>query len=200
MLSQVETYEDKGTYMQWDAGPIHELLVCPVCSGVSLRRYSWHDMMDPDEIVVEIVYPLPDQVPAGLPPKIQSEFEAALLVRQASPNAYGVLLGRLLELVCDERGAIKGSLTIRLKDLCERGEIPAKLVEVATALENLRHVGAHAWIGELTAAEVPILDNLCKALLEYVYGAPHLVEEAGRSLLQVRKSPPRGQKPATENA
>ena len=116
-----------------------------------------------------------------LPATLQQEFEAALRVRSASPNAYGVLLGRLLELVCDDRGAEKGKLSARLKDLSEQGEIPNKLVEMA-ALQELRNVGAHASVGELTTTEVPILDSLCRALLEYVYSAPHLLKQAADRL------------------
>ena len=33
----------------------------------------------------------------------------------------------------------------------------------------------HAQLGELTEKEVPVLDALCRAILEYVYGAPDLV-------------------------
>jgi len=115
------------------------------------------------------VYPRHAEVPVGLPATLQQEFEAALRVRSASPNAYGVLLGRLLELVCDDRGPVRA-----------RG-VPNKLVEMA-ALQELRNVGAHASVGELTTTEVPILDSLCRALLEYVYSAPHLLKQAADRL------------------
>lgn len=190
-LSQVKQHEDPRTGYPWEEGPIHELMVCPACEGVSLRRYYWHDQFDPDEITVEVVYPRSTEIPYGLPPAIKQEFEAALRVRSASPNAYGVLLGRLLELVCDDRGAQRGNLSTRLKALSDRGEIPEKLVDMAEKLQELRHVGAHAWIGELTGEEVPILDSLCRAILEYVYSAPHLVEQAEERLRHVRKKPRR---------
>ena len=78
-------------------------------------------------------------------------------------------------------------MTERLKTLSERGEIPDKLVEMAVKLQEMRHVGAHAWVGELTAEEIPILDSLSKAILEYVYSAPHLVEQADTRLTKLRK-------------
>lgn len=186
-VSQVRNHEDPRTGYPWEAGPVHELLVCPACDGLVLRRYFWHDHYDPEDIDVEVVYPRQAEVPIGLPATIQQEFEAALRVRSASPNAYGVLLGRLLELVCDDRGAEKGKLSARLKDLSERGEIPNKLVEMAEKLQELRNVGAHAWVGELTAGDVPILESLCRAILEYVYSAPHLLKQAADRLQKVRK-------------
>lgn len=186
-VSQVKSHEDLRTEYPWEEGPVHELLVCPACDGIVMRRYYWHDHYDPEDVQMEVMYPRSAEVPSGLPTVIQQEFEAALRVRSASPNAYGVLLGRLLELVCDDRGAEKGNLSARLKQLSERGEIPERLVEMAEKLHELRHVGAHAWVGELTSAEVPILDSLCRAILEYVYSAPHLVEQAAARLQQVRK-------------
>jgi len=201
-LSQVRNHEDPRTGYPWEAGPVHELLVCPACDGVVLRRYFWHDHYDPDDVDLETVYPRQAEIPVGLPATIQQEFQAALQVRSTSPNAYGVLLGRLLELVCDDRGAAKGNLTARLKDLAGRGEIPDKLVEMAGKLQELRNVGAHAWVGELTSAEVPILDSLSRAILEYVYSAPHLVKQAGDRLQKVRKAqrPGKTKKPPKEGA
>lgn len=186
-FSQVKSYEETGTGYPWEAGPIHELLTCPACEGVTLRRYYWHDHFEPDDITMEIVYPTATSaVPTGLPVTIQQEFEAALRVRSVSPNAYGVLLRRLLELVCNDRGAEKGDLSARLKELSARNEVPERLVQVAKKLQELRHVGAHAWVGELSPAEVPILDSLCRAILEYVYSAPHLVKQAEERLNQLR--------------
>jgi hypothetical protein len=186
-LSQVRSSEDPKTGISWEAGPVHELLTCPACEGITLRRYHWHDWFDPDNIDVEIVYPTTaSAAPIGLPPTIQQEFDAALRVRSVSPNAYRVLLGRLLELVCNDRGAEKGNLGARLKELSSRDEIPEQLVRVAEKLLELRHVGAHAWVGELGPAEVPILDSLCRAILEYVYSAPHLVKQAEERLNQLR--------------
>jgi len=187
-LSQVKEYDDERTGVTWRAGPIHDLLICPACNGVTLRQYFWHDHYDPDEIDTKVVYPIDvSTTPIGLPSAIKQEYEAALKVRIVSPNAYGVLLGRLLELVCNDRGAEKGSLSARLKELSLRGEIPERLVDVAEKLQELRHVGAHAWQGELSPAEVPILDSLCRGILEYVYSAPLLVKKAEESLTHLRE-------------
>lgn len=187
-LSQVRQHEDPSTGYPWEAGPVHELLVCPACDGVILRRYFWHDHFDPGDVNLVVVYPRQQDLPVGLPASIKQEFQAAMQVRSTSPNAYGVLLGRLLELVCDDRGAVKGKLAARLRELSTRGEIPDKLVEMAEKLQELRHIGAHAWIGALTDAEVPILDSLSRAILEYVYSAPHLVNEADQRLEALRKA------------
>jgi hypothetical protein len=59
--------------------------------------------------------------------------------------------------------------------LAQKGEIPNRLVEMAQKLRILRNIGAHASLGELTYAETPILEALCRAILEYVYTAPNLI-------------------------
>jgi hypothetical protein len=112
--------------------------------------------------------------------------------KNISPNAYGVLLGRVLELVCEDRQAKGDSLHKKLQDLSTRGEIPTKLVDVARSLKDLRNVGAHASLGNLTADEVPILEDLTRAILEYVYGAPALAEAAVKRLNTLRRRSKKG--------
>ena len=75
-----------------------------------------------------------------------------------------------------------------LSDLVKKGEIPHKLQDVAGNLRKLRNVGAHAVVGELTAQEIPIVDDLANALLQYVYGAPYLVVKAEERLKKLKAS------------
>ena len=39
----------------------------------------------------------------------------------------------------------------------------------------------------MTIDEIPILDDLCKAILEYIYNAPYLAEKAERSLNRLKE-------------
>lgn len=175
----------------WEDGYIYQLLLCPACSGVIFRRFYWHDWFDEhDRIDVEVLHPSVDKVPEGLPPTIAKAYEAAQRVRSVDANAYGVLVGRVLELICVDRQAQGHFLGNKLADLATKGEIPAKLVDVANGLKDLRNVGAHAALGELTPAEVPILDQLTRAILEYVYSAPSLARKAEERLRQLRAAKP----------
>jgi len=99
-------------------------------------------------------------------------------VKPIDSNAFGVLIGRVIDLVCTDRNATGSTLNNKLEDLAKRGEIPQKLVGVASGLRKLRNVGAHAELGELTPEEVPIMEDLCRALLDYVYSAPFLAQKA----------------------
>lgn len=172
---------DEGGEIVCAEGPCYELLKCPACKEVELRTYYFHTS-DNGEREYAVLYPTTSKGPLGLPAKIQKEYDAARRVRSASANAYSVLMGRVLELVCEDRKAGGKDLYNKLTDLSGRGEIPSKLVAVADKLRIFRNVGAHAVLGELTEKEVPILDNLSRAILEYVYSAPYLAEQAKKAL------------------
>lgn len=187
--SQVRDYEDPRSGFRWEAGPVHELLLCPACRKITLRSYYWHDAaIDPSEIEYKVLYPVIEESPQGLPEIIQNAYDAANKVKAIDANAYAVLIGRLLELICEDRKASGKYLRDRLADLSGKGEIPEKLVGVANSLRTLRNIGAHATLGELTPGEIPILDNLCRAILEYVYSAPYMVEQAEKRVAALKKT------------
>ena len=181
--SQMRVVDERSGY---EAGRVYELIKCPACAEVTLCRYYWADHMDPSEVQSITLYPTQTNMPTGLPEQIARAHEAALRVRNVDANAYGVLIGRLLEMICEDRQAKGDTLAAKLSNLSAKGEIPEKLVGVAGNLRGFRNVGAHAGLGELTKAEVPILDSLCKAILEYIYGAPYLVQQATDRLEQLK--------------
>lgn len=188
--SGVKSYDDHPrSDVSWDEGTVYELMLCPACQRVSLRSYYWHDQaMDPPDIEYKTLFPTRSELPVGLPDPIARAYDAAQKVRNVDANAYGVLLGRLLELVCQDRKAKGKFLADKLKDLALRGEIPGKLVGVANGLRNLRNVGAHPTLGELTPAELPIMDKLSRAILEFVYSAPFLAKEAETCFDQLKNA------------
>lgn len=203
--SQAETTHDRHSGMSWDEGWVYQLLHCPACQQVMLRRYYWHEgMYDPEEgVEFETLFPADNRKPLGLPEHISRALEAAHKVKNIDANSFAVLLGRVLEMVCEDRDAEGDTLHKQLADLAKKNEIPEKLVGVADGLRHLRNVGAHASIGELTENEIPILDDLARAVIEYVYTAPHLAEEAKRrleGLKKVSKLRKAGRKPKKKRA
>jgi hypothetical protein len=184
--SEVVTHEDEG--FTWDSGPVWELLKCPSCNNVSLRTYTWHDHGDGDDPfgVTEMLYPSSGGGPKGLPERLRKAFDAMEGVRHIDANAFGVLARRLLELVCMDRKAKGDSLHKQLADLAGRGELPATLVSIAQNLKNFGNVGAHSSLGELSRAEVNVIEDLCRAVLDYVYTAPHLVQRAELAMKRLK--------------
>jgi hypothetical protein len=169
-----------------DSGEVYDVLKCPACSKVNIASYFWAEYMDPEDAQVEIIYPQQDTTPRGLPDSILKAYRAAESVRHIDVNAYAILLRRLLELVCHDRSAEGATLALMLKDLANKNEVPEKLVNVANGLKNFGNVGAHVGIGELTEKEIPMLRALCFAILEYLYSAPFLANQAEEQLTIIK--------------
>ena len=180
---QVTTHSHEGAPFDWDEGPFWELSKCPACGGVVLRRGYWHEhLSDETGPDYEVLYPAQRQEIEGLPKEIASAYAAALKVKPIDSNAFGVLLGRVLDLVSIEQKAEGDSLYNRLKDIARKGIIPERLADMAHGLRKLRNIGAHADLGELTPLEIPILESLIKAILEYVYSAQTMVSRVQEKL------------------
>lgn len=174
--SRIRTHEHEGSPITWDEGPFWEILECPACRGILFRQGHWHEYLtDETGPEYEMLYPGETKLIRGLPPEIAKSFEAAQKVKPIDTNAFAVLLGRVLDMVCIDKKAEGDSLFERLKDIADKGIMPQQLADMAHQLRQLRNIGAHADLGELTNAEVPILESLSKAILEYVYSAPALV-------------------------
>lgn len=172
------------TIINYKAGYIYDLLICPSCSRVMLQRCYYNENWDNPEMGssgctdVVVLYPPKNEIPEGLPDKIYKAYNTALKIRNIDANSYGVSIGRVIELACIDKKATGRYLGNKVDDLAQKGEIPSKLADIAKKLTFFRNVGAHPEIGELTIAEIPILDDLCKAILEYLYTAPYLAKQA----------------------
>jgi len=179
-----------GPMTEW--GIHYSVLKCPACQKTNIVSYTWHDGMESDdEISYDFLYPQNASYPIGLPEKILTAFKAAEKVKSIDVNAYAILMRRLLELVCLDRSATSGTLASMLKELADKKEIPDKLVKVASGLKDFGNIGAHAGSGELTEKEIPIVNALCSAILEYVYSAPHLatIAETKLNAIKTKKKP-----------
>ena len=168
----------------------YEVLQCPACSDISLQAYIWCDayMETHDDTIFEILYPNKEvnDIPLGLPDNINKALTAAQKVKSIDANAFGVLMRRVLEMVCIDREAKGRNLADQLQDLAEKNEIPNKLVMVTKSLKNLGNIGAHPALGDLTREEIPILNALSNAILEYVYTAPFLADQAAERVEKLK--------------
>jgi hypothetical protein len=169
-----------------EAGDIFEVLACRKCQKPTIRSGFWYEGMDDEEWQARILYPPRQKVLTGLPPSVQREYDAARQVAGISPDAYAVLLGRVFDAVCEESGAEGKDLHSRLEYLASEQLIPKRLVDLAQNLRGFRNVGAHANLGTLTSEEIPFLGALSNAVLEYMYEAPKLLEEAQSRLDKIR--------------
>ena len=174
---------------QYQLLQIYELLECPICRKPTLRSYLWLEPDgSPEDLVYQRHYPPEAKVPAVLPEVIKRAYLAAERIKQLDPNAYGVLTGRFLELVMIDQGSKKKNLEHALKDIMKQGKIPASICDITARLKDLRNVGGHAWLGSLTDAEVPILSELCEALVFHLYVIPSLISKADAAITAIRET------------
>lgn len=184
----IENQPENYHYIEY--GTIYDILKCPACKKNNILSYEWASYMEDQEDfepTYSLVYPSADNIPAGLPENIEKAYIAAEQIKNIDPNSYAVLSRRLLEMVCLNRNATGKSLYDKLKDLSAKGEIPEKLVGVTMGLKNFGNIGAHAGLGELSAKEIPIVNALTLAVLEYIYSAPLLATEAENKLIAIKK-------------
>ena len=174
--SQVSSHEQEydgpiwRTPFQWDAGPIYEVLECPVCHGIALRSYIWHSEFLDEVPEYSQLYPRVSRTPHGLPPEIDQNLKMAMAVKNMDANLFAVQLGRVLELILHDLKAQGDTLHKKLSHLKTEGRIPSQLVDAAAGLRKLRNIGAHAKPGvSLTSAEAPVVESLCLAIIDYVY-------------------------------
>jgi hypothetical protein len=182
--NRVESHDERGIY--WEAGYVYELDACQSCEAPILRR-GFHHSEAPEEFEWEFLYPTPPVTTEGLPDRVETAFKAALRVREIDGNAFGVLLGRVLEAVCHDRKAKGRTLADKLTTLAKQGDIPPHLAELAQSLREFRNVGAHFTLGDLSVGEVPFLEQLCRAVLQYVYEAPLMIDKAQSRLDDLKK-------------
>ena len=165
---KLKTYELTNAY---------RLSQCPACNKFNLLFVADQDLDDQT-----VLWPTLDKPLSGLPPEIDKAYKAALSVKSIDSNAFGVLTRRLLEMVCIEREAAGRTLLEQLRDLSSKGEIPGRLAAMAQQLRQLGNIGAHAGAGELTSEEVPFLNDLCRAILEYVYVGPQTIVQVQKRI------------------
>lgn len=177
---------------EWDGDYLYTLLKCHACKNVMLFQEYVYRYVDPepppfcpDLYDPDILYPTSMRRPKGLPDKVLKAYRSAQRVRYVDPNSYAVQLRRMLEFICKDQNASGNSLAAKLQHLSARNLIPDQLGYVVKHLKNFGNIGAHAADFDITEAEIPLLDSLAQAIVEYIYTAPALVQEAEERFRQL---------------
>ena len=176
-----EALEDplKGAYL-W------ELLRCPVCRMLSLRRFMSLPKSGSDKIVSEqkIVYPLNDFDHIEVPSKVRSAFESAIRVRQTDTGVCLLSLERTLKAVCADQKAKGKKLKAQMKYLCEKKVLPASSLQVRWVLKQLikRSDSAAGSIDE--PPELETIMAFTRALIHNLYVVPAQGRQIKKAYLQ----------------
>ena len=125
----------------------------------------------------ELVWPDPGTMHHAVPEPVRVIYEEAIAVKNRAPNAFANQIRRALESLCADRGAQKQTLAQSLEELASRGEIPPVLAEMTDVLRRLGNIGSHAGQDQVGAEYVDVIDDFFRAIVEYVYIAPHKIRE-----------------------
>ena len=148
----------------------YTIVKCNTCTIVQLFTYNEYCEDGLDEAV--LLYPTARSIPKDVPQIIAKEFAEAQKVERISKTAYAVLIGRVLERLFKDKGAVGKDLFDQIKDLSVKGVIPETLCEMGHALRFLRNKGAHVSDYEIEDNEVEAMRDFVITMLEYVYVAP----------------------------
>lgn len=142
----------------------------------------------------ELVWPIPAGLHSCVPDSVKNVYLEAAAIKSLAPNAFANQIRRALEAVCKDRGATQRVLAKSLNELADRGEIPQTLSEMTDVLRKLGNVGSHAGDEAIAPEYVDVIDEFFRAIIEYVYIAPHKVNEFKARLAYAQKT---GTPPAT---
>src|SRR5215213_4262557 len=108
--TDVEVHEDDEEWEFDETWWTWRLSRCARCEAINL-------ILEDQVGEMRGLYPQLEKRVEGLPPEVAQAHEAAKRVKTVDFNAYAVLLGRVLDKVCENRKAQGESLPARLQDL-----------------------------------------------------------------------------------
>ncbi len=171
-----------GTREDHDYISAYYIAVCETCSKILLYLDEFNDFGEESFVNASLVWPEPRILHHSIPKHVRSCYEEADRIRHFAPNAFAGQIGRALEAMCDDRGAVKGKLQDRLQELADRKEIPPVLAEMTHVLRHQRNIGAHADDDSVKPGHVHIIDDFFRVIVEYVYVVPSKLKEFGNQL------------------
>lgn len=188
-LKEVETVEVK----RWskDQGPQFgdisfvayvQVSKCSVCEGITIWKFTWVDEVG-DAVGEQKLYPS-QRDHSALPSKIRQRLEAADRVRRIDPGLYAVAIRRLLESVFNEQGAEGRDLAAKAKDLAAKDQLPPTISIAVSHLRDIGKYGAHDEEIEVSASDVPVIEDLANAVLEFIYRAPAAIAALEASVIE----------------
>jgi hypothetical protein len=154
---------------------------CGVCNGLTIWQAIWGD--DFGEVISDrLLYPS-SRDNSSLPEKVRKRLEAADRVRRLDPGLYAVAIRRMLETVFNDQGAEGRDLFHKAEDLVKKGQLPPNIAVAVSHLRDIGKYGAHDEEIEVAKDDVPLIENLADAVLEFVYRSPAAITALEKSIV-----------------
>jgi len=166
------------------------LFECKTCRGMSLKNVFEADMDYGEDIQydrIKYLYPPAKDLDKDIPDGINLIIEEANKVKQISSLAYVILIRKVLEEVCKERGIREKNLEKKLEKLVESESLPTIFIEATSKLRLLGNIGAHASKIDITGDDATLIEEFILALVEHIYVLPSKVKKLGETLLRQKE-------------
>jgi Domain of unknown function (DUF4145) len=154
---------------------------CAGCGRATLEEDWWCDEFgEAEDDTSRQLFPAP-QDDSGIPDAVKRSCWEANRIKGEAPALYAVGMRRTIEAVCRDKGA-EGDLKPMLNKLGRQGDLPGPLVAMGHQLRKRGNLGAHANELQVSAEDIPVIEEFVEAVLEYIYRAPAKVAAAAASL------------------
>lgn len=157
------------------------VIQCSVCNHLSILR-AFLDYESDELIDLLQKYPLPNDYSEDIPIAIRETYLEAAGIRTKAPHGYVTLIRKTLELICAEKGAIGRNLYEKLNDLANKGILPSNLSEIANLLRIFGNEAAHASGKRISVLDTNVIDQLFRAIVDYLFVLPARIVELTESL------------------
>jgi hypothetical protein len=174
----------------------YSLAKCTICDGVALREHpgDWNEYLKPSLLPLptgidfQQLWPPSASFTSDVPARIRTIYDEARLVKKQSPSSFVVQLRRAFEAVVKERQAAGHTLNDQIRWLIDHDQLPKVFGDMMNVARMIGNVGAHDAEKEVTPEDVEISDRFFKAIVEYIYVAPALLDKV-KSASQTTKTP-----------
>lgn len=180
---EVERFsQDDERYGHFDFVKYVQVDRCGVCGGLTIWQGIWGD--DFGETVSDRLLFPSSRDNSSLPEKVRKRLEAADRVQRLDPGLYAVAIRRMLETVFNDKQAEGRDLYHKAQDLVEKGELPPNIAVAVSHLRDIGKYGAHDEEIDVSKEDVPLIENLADAVLEFVYRSPAAVAALETSITE----------------
>jgi Domain of unknown function (DUF4145) len=167
---------------------IFEVFECPVCKDFHLFHIHWNteEVYNDGYDIYEdgtVLFPTSEKVNLySLPRNIKSAYESALKVKNIDNTVCVIALRRTLEMVCKDKGAVKGQLHQKLNQLQQQGILPPLMGDISKVLKDFGNMAAHGDQVTFDKYMVERMFRFTNKILEYVYILPREMKRAKQEL------------------
>ncbi|MFH2103660.1 MAG: DUF4145 domain-containing protein [Chloroflexota bacterium] len=162
---------------------------CTICDGMALREHpgDWDAPLAPGDkplstdIPFQQLWPPTASFSSEVPERIRTIYDEARLVQKRSPSSFAVQLRRAFEALVKDRQAEGRTLYAQVQWMIDHGQLPNVFAEMMHVARMIGNLGAHDAEQDVTDHDAEVSDQFFRAIIEYVYVAPALLDRVKKA-------------------